>query len=358
VADLLAVPMDIILCEATQAPSSHKRGRNLLLSGEAMVFLRVSQLAYEMDVLLDLASQALRQRLDVDRLEHSMTRPHQPYRNSLLAIIPLLHVHGRDVSNRAIQRVHYEVGRVMQELAQIAVTLHQSSEQNWNVAESLRDSQAEDIGIPSRQMQLETEKRAISEVQDELETRIQNLTGMAFTNDDDDDDDNNNNNASSPDTKKRHESDENNASSSTSAPLDAFALAVDQENGAFISMNEFCRKCLPFGGIVKPTKEKNDGEKELVERKKEVDHVVDTNGSLAQWHNSKDSETIESREDLDGTELASQQLDPVQENHGDTMNGAPASTRGTPVLQRQLTPLTESVNDAASALAILASNAS
>jgi hypothetical protein len=83
----------------------------------------------------------------------------------LAPLLAVLHVMGQDLAGQSLERIGAELGAVQAELRLAASHLKQFSEQNWTLSESLLDAGPEGRRVAS-------EKRKLSDIQDELGNRI------------------------------------------------------------------------------------------------------------------------------------------------------------------------------------------
>ena len=239
---LLAVPVDFIFFEcrslqATGGSAPPHRRRTLLSRSEAAVLLRTSQLASEMDVLQSVASAAM----DRARLCRGYGEwiARNPSTNAYVrSVLPLLSVHGVRVPSQAVSHIAAETERVLSELERCAIALRQFAEQNWSVAESLRDAfglEGGEAGEPSPSVGagaasaagngLGREKRIAGEVEEAVCTRIEGLLSMASTGVIGE---------TNSDTGAKH----------GDVAVDAFETVMDIHSGNFVPMRDLCRRLL------------------------------------------------------------------------------------------------------------------
>jgi len=178
VEDMIAVPLDFLFrvvpqpslsnhTSAATASSQPARHKPLLSRAEAQCLLSVAMLAYEMDSLTALASAALRQRRSYGSLGRKLEKSYSPY---LRPIVPLLQVVANQVPTDTLDKIQSESEQVVADLRATAATLRQFSEQNWNLSESLMDSMSGTSGEL-----VAKEKRRLSDVQEEVFSRIESL---------------------------------------------------------------------------------------------------------------------------------------------------------------------------------------
>jgi hypothetical protein len=191
VEDMIAVPLDFLFRVVPQttsafsmsmststAASQPQRHKPLLSRAEAQCLLTVALLAHELDSLVALSAKALEQRRSYGAFARKLERTNNPF---LRPILFLLDVVGHHVPTNGLEKIQSELDSVTQELKTTAATLRQFSEQNWTLSESLMDSMSGTSGeIVAK------EKRRLSDVQEEVCTRIERLL-QATTGQSDDD---------------------------------------------------------------------------------------------------------------------------------------------------------------------------
>jgi hypothetical protein len=199
---LLSVPLEVIFRKV----ASGNRSKPLLTRAEAQCLVKTTQLAHQVDAIVQVSFQALsRQVWCKDFAESIQTVP------LLRSVLPLLVVHGTQTTNGALAQVQTELDGVLSELEACAAALQQYSEQNWTLAESLMDAfGGGDMPLSSGQ-DLAREKRIIAEIQEEVCARCQSVLKMS-------------------------------ASLDGTTVEDAFEQARDQQSGQFVSMQEYCRR--------------------------------------------------------------------------------------------------------------------
>jgi len=244
---LLSVPLSFIFRQTNSNNSksnknSTQSNQNFLLSRvEATLLLQISQLAHEMDTLTSMTLQALDKSRVVRDLNQSIRRigPNINHEGPgttddglhtfyLRAIEPLLRTHGLTIPQRVLQHVQVETERILgNELPSLGRTLRQFSEQNWCVANTLSETMGgisgmmtydddDDGGTVGR---LEREKRAVSELEEEVCRRIDGLVRMGGS--------------GAPFPSRL-------ADDAEEETGDAFETAVDRRTGEFLSMEDFC----------------------------------------------------------------------------------------------------------------------
>lgn len=184
---MLSVPLEVIfrdspptsLLSMTQH-QQQQRNKPLLTRVEAQTLIRTSQLAFEIDVLVQLTSDVLSDKVWCRSMSENLERKKNPFLKSLL---PLLAVHGEVVPNAAIRTFQHKLDNVMAEMERCVLALRQYSEQNWTVAESLMDAlgyQLDDVDDGGAAVSpLATEKRILGDIEEELCRRIEALLGIA-----------------------------------------------------------------------------------------------------------------------------------------------------------------------------------
>lgn len=161
---------------ATSQPQRHHKP--LLSRAEAQCLLTVALLAHELDSLVALSAKALEQRRSYGSFARKLEKSNNPFLRPMLF---LLDVVGHHVPTNGLEKIQNELDSVTQELKATAVTLRQFSEQNWTLSESLMDSMSGTSGeIVAK------EKRRLSDVQEEVCTRIERLLQAATGESDDD----------------------------------------------------------------------------------------------------------------------------------------------------------------------------
>ena len=217
---LLSVPLDVVFREvpsAAAAPMSQRR-KPLLTRAEAQCLVKTAQLAHQVDVIVDISSHALsRQQWCRSFRESIQGVP------LLRSVLPVLSVHGDKIPSSALKNVQGELDRVLLELEACASALHQYSEQNYTLSESLLDAFG-DGQAPSSGQELAREKRIMAEIEEEVCVRIDRLLGMAALNTQDDAD-------------------------SMGNVEDAFEKATGIESRQFESMRKFCYRMLGIDAI-------------------------------------------------------------------------------------------------------------
>jgi hypothetical protein len=173
-----ALSMSMATSTSTAASFQPQRHKPLLSRAEAQCLLTVALLAHELDSLVTLSAKALEQRRSYGSFARKLERSNNPF---LRPILFLLDVVGHHVPTNGLEKIQSELDSVTQELKTTAVTLRQFSEQNWTLSESLMDSISGTSGeIVAR------EKRRLSDVQEEVCTRIERLLQTTTGQNDDD----------------------------------------------------------------------------------------------------------------------------------------------------------------------------
>jgi len=224
---LLAVPLNVIFREI---PSSNKvsptkgsttskqGGKPLLTRAEAKCLLQVTMLAQEMDCLVQTSTEILSQRKwcrsfgqKLLQQQHQTNVDHgttttccNPF---LRPLLPILILQGSWMTSTALEKIQDQLSRILVRLSQCRQSLRQFSEQNWTLSESLlealdngsgsggnNESQEEKImdWMESSQLLLlpentelpkgavlAREKRRLSDLQEEVCSRIDSLLGQA-----------------------------------------------------------------------------------------------------------------------------------------------------------------------------------
>ena len=256
---LLSVPLSVIFRQTNSNnngigyKSSTQSNQNFLLSRvEATILLQISQLAHEMDTLTSMTLQALDKSRIVRDLHQSIRRhttndgvptthdgQHPLY---LRAIEPLLRVHGLTIPQQVLQHVQAETERILgNELPSLGRTMQQFSEQNWCVANTLEDTMGGIMGTIGEEedgdgeeggstvRRLAMEKRAVSELEEEVCRRIDGLVRMSHGGGD---------GGGGGDGQPRFGDEVEEETG------DAFETAVDRRTGEFCSMEDFCGELL------------------------------------------------------------------------------------------------------------------
>jgi hypothetical protein len=222
VEELLSVPLNVIFRQVPSSTthSATQRRKPLLTRAEAQCLVRTSQLAHEVDVLVEVSSEVLSRqrwcRIFAKSIEGIPL---------LRSVLPVLAVHGQVIPKQTLANVEAELERVLYELEGCSSALRQYSEQNWTLFESLMDAFG-DCEAPGQE--LAKEKRSRAEIEEEVCNRIESLLGMATKEDSD-------------------------------APQDAFDQATDSDSGRFVSMQMLCCELLGLavddetGSVTAPT---------------------------------------------------------------------------------------------------------
>lgn len=132
--------------------------------------LRIALLSRELDLLVELTSQALERRVSC-RHVRSMIRGTP----TLRSLVPLLELHGTILPRAALCYFQIEMERVLRSFEICTVALKQYSEQNWTMSDSLLDAFGGSTVISSAHV-LANEKKILSDLQEELSKRIDHLT--------------------------------------------------------------------------------------------------------------------------------------------------------------------------------------
>lgn len=172
VESLLAVPLNVIF---RQVPGTQKRSKPLLTRAEAQCLVKIAQLAYQVDAIVDLSSRAFSRQEWCQTLSESIQGA-----PLLRSILPILSVHGTERTSHALQQFQGELDRILVELEACACALRQYSEQNWTLSESLLDAFGGDEATTITPGQdLATEKRFLAEIQEEVCARLERVLKMS-----------------------------------------------------------------------------------------------------------------------------------------------------------------------------------
>lgn len=162
VQQFLTVPLPIIFRQVDGGG-----GKPLLTRAEAQALIRITNLACEFDILVDLISQALKRQLVARQLRtDAQSIP------TLRSLVPTLVAHGQEIPQQALERLQTELDRVLVELEACGVQLKQFSEQNWTMSDSLLDAFG---ATPSSGHTLANEKRILADIEEDLATRLEHL---------------------------------------------------------------------------------------------------------------------------------------------------------------------------------------
>lgn len=196
VCDLLSIPLEVIFREVSPSLSSASsvpavqaaRRKPVMTRAEAGCFLRVSQLAHQVDSLVQVSSEALKQKVLCQSLGKELVQ-YDSVPLLLRSLVPLLGVLGHHQPDRALQAVKEEMDQTLQEFSTSATQLRQYADQNWTLAENMLDAFGEEqdsVGLSSSAAAGQTlarEKRLLGELQEELATRVESIVGMTAIND-------------------------------------------------------------------------------------------------------------------------------------------------------------------------------
>jgi len=198
--------------------TNHSSEKPLLSRSEAECFCKINLLAHEIDSLTQICTQLWQTQLQCETFSQSLEAVNHPFLRPLLI---LLDTFQRQTPAAALPRVAAELNRVVSELQQAAATMRQCSDQNWTLAETLHDSAA-----AAGHCLLAAEKEKLSNVQEELCSRIEKLLARNNINN------NNNNNSTSGANWAESEEQYSNLSANT---------ARRGANGPMVSMEEYCK---------------------------------------------------------------------------------------------------------------------
>lgn len=214
VEELLSVPLHIIFREvpssAHHSSLSATRRKPLLTRAEAQCLVKTSQIAREVDVIVNMACEVLSRQRWCRSFGQSIEGV-----PLLRSVLPVLAVHGHVIPTRALATVQGELDHVLYELEMCASALRQYSDQNWTLSESLMDALS-DCEAPGQE--LAKEKRKMAEIEEEVCTRIERLLGMVSMTGE--------------------------GNSAETLAEDAFHQAMDSDSGQFVSMQMFCDRLL------------------------------------------------------------------------------------------------------------------
>jgi hypothetical protein len=107
----------------------------LLTRAEAATFLRIVDLAHELDIMVMLVSQALEYKITSHQIRMCIgTIP------TLRSLVPSLILQGQIIPDAALLYLQGESQRILSSLEARASALKQFSEQNWTMSDSLLDA--------------------------------------------------------------------------------------------------------------------------------------------------------------------------------------------------------------------------
>jgi hypothetical protein len=160
----LYIPMVVIFRQVL----SNNRAKPLLTRSEAQSMLRMNMLSQEIDVLVQLSSEAFNKKLWCNNIEATLVS--HPV---LRALLPLLHCHGKKKPEKALAYIQQELSRALHEITTLSNMMHQSADQNYTLSESLLDA----LGGNS----LAEEKRLLGDLEEEICKRCYELLQMTET---------------------------------------------------------------------------------------------------------------------------------------------------------------------------------
>lgn len=166
--EFLSVPLHIIFRQVAQTRTNTKKP--LLTRAEASTFLRIMDLAHELDVIVTLVSQALEYKVTSRQIRTCIDGI-----PTLRSLVPLLAIQGQFIPDTALAYLQGELQRVLSSLENCASVLKQFSEQNWTMSDSLLDAFGGSNVISSAHV-LAHEKKLLSDLQEELSKRLDHLT--------------------------------------------------------------------------------------------------------------------------------------------------------------------------------------
>jgi hypothetical protein len=165
----LSVPLPIIF--RCLDGGGRRRHKPLMTRTEAQLLLSVTELARELDVLLEFSPQALER-----QVQSQMIRSDIQDIPTFRSLVPSLVVHGEHIPQQALAHLELELDRVLASCQACASNLKQHSEQNWTMSDSLLDAFGPD---DVRGQALAKEKRGLSDLEEELSKRLEHLTNGA-----------------------------------------------------------------------------------------------------------------------------------------------------------------------------------
>ena len=163
--EFLSVPLHIVFRQVVP-----NRNKPLLTRAEAQTFLRIVDLAQELDDVVTLASQALEHKVTSRQIRKCIDGI-----PTLRALVPSLVIHGQCIPDAVLRYVQEQLQRILASLESCASALKQFSEQNWTMSDSLLDAFGGSNVISSAHV-LAHEKKILSDLQEELSKRIDHLT--------------------------------------------------------------------------------------------------------------------------------------------------------------------------------------
>lgn len=162
--EFLSVPLDFIF------RLEPVRGKPLLSRVEARTLIQVSELATELDIIIDLSAQALERRVQSRYIQHEIENI-----PTLWSLHPYLSVHGKRLPNQALLYLQSEITRILNLLSALAEKLKEHSEKNYDMSESLMDFTRDNN---SSGHALATEKRILGDIEEELSLRVEHIVSL------------------------------------------------------------------------------------------------------------------------------------------------------------------------------------
>ena len=160
----LSIPMEVIFRQV----SSNNRAKPLLTRSEAQSMLRMNMLSQEIDVLVQLSSEAFNKKRWCNDIESTLVS--HPV---LRALLPLLHCHGKSKPEKSLAYIQQELSRILHEITTLSKMMHQFADQNYTLSESLLDA----LGGNS----LAEEKRLLGDLEEEICKRCYEVLQMTET---------------------------------------------------------------------------------------------------------------------------------------------------------------------------------
>mmetsp|Transcript_7580 Transcript_7580/g.11573 ORF Transcript_7580/g.11573 Transcript_7580/m.11573 type:complete len:440 (-) Transcript_7580:1832-3151(-) len=162
--EFLSVPLDFIF------RLEPFRGKPLLSRVEARTLIQVSELATELDIIIDLSAQALERRVQSRYIQNEIENI-----PTLWSLHPYLSVHGKRLPNQALLYLQSEITRILNLLSALAEKLKEHAEKNYDMSESLMDFTRDNN---SSGHALATEKRILGDIEEELSLRVEHIVSL------------------------------------------------------------------------------------------------------------------------------------------------------------------------------------
>jgi len=171
---IIAVPLDLVFRQVTQSQdssvgcseSTSQRRKPLLSRSEAQCFLSVRLLAQQIDSIVETTATVLQKKHRYHTIVERISSTDNPF---LRPILPILATLGEHIPGQTLQAIQSQLDSAMNELQNTSAALRQFAEQNWTLADSLMET----IGTSGESMA--KDKRKLSDIQDEVCTRIEKL---------------------------------------------------------------------------------------------------------------------------------------------------------------------------------------